>query len=313
MKLDALRPNRRLKRRDHKGGIEKKRDMKTLNFELMLLTKKNRDGSFSTQNARSRILALCANELHDLGYRRLSVQGLKSKHVDALVKHWIGRELSSGTIKNRMSHVRWWAEKVGKSGVVRSDNEAYGIVNRQYVTNTDKSKQLDSKLEAVRDEYTRLSLRLQQAFGLRREESIKFQPQFADRGDKLVLKETWTKGGKAREIPIKNDEQRQILREVHALAGKGALIPSNKNFVQQLKVYEDRVSKAGYSKMHGLRHGYAQQRYEELTGWKCSVQGGLRRHELDGVKREQDTAARMIISKELGHERLEVVAVYLGS
>lgn len=287
--------------------------MRALNYELLQLTKKNRDGSFSTQNARSRILALCANELHELGYRRLSSQGLKGKHVDALVKHWTGRELSSGTIKNRMSHIRWWADKIGKPGVVRNDNEAYGIVQRQYVTNVDKSRKLDDKLDRVRDDHVRMSLRLQQAFGLRREESIKFQPQFADRGDKLVLKETWTKGGKEREIPIRSDEQRVVLKAAHALAGRGSLIPSNKNFVQQLRLYEDAVSKAGYSKMHGLRHGYAQQRYEELTGWKCPVQGGLRRHELVGPMVEQDIDARMIISKELGHERLDVVSVYLGS
>ena len=38
-----------------------------------------------------------------------------------------------------------------------------------------------------------MSLELQQAFGLRREEAIKFIPSFADRGDHLVLKASWTK------------------------------------------------------------------------------------------------------------------------
>lgn len=38
---------------------------------------------------------------------------------------------------------------------------------------------------------------MQAAFGLRREESIKFAPSFADRGDSVVLKPSWTKGGKA--------------------------------------------------------------------------------------------------------------------
>ncbi len=287
--------------------------MKQLNYQLLQLTQKNRDGSYSTQNARSRILALCAKELHELGYRRMTVHGLKMKHVDALVKHWIGRELTSGTIKNRMSHLRWWADKIGKPGVVRNDNEAYGIVRRQYVTNEDKSKTLGSKLDSVTNEHVKMSLLLQQAFGLRREESIKFQPQYADRGDKLVLKDTWTKGGKAREIAIRNEEQKEVLCQAHKLAGKGSLIPTNLNFIKQLKIYENAVSKAGYSKMHGLRHSYAQQRYEELTGWKCPVRGGARRQDLHGEKLEQDIDARMLISKELGHERLDVVSVYLGS
>ena len=46
-----------------------------------------------------------------------------------------------------------------------------------------------------------MSLQLQAAFGLRRGESIKIRPAWADRGDTLVLKDTWTKGGRAREIP----------------------------------------------------------------------------------------------------------------
>ena len=209
--------------------------MRQLNYQLSQLTQKNRDGSYSTQDARSRILGLCANELHDLGYRRLSVHGLKSKHIDALVRHWLGKDLSSGTIKNRMAHIRWWAEKIGSQGVVRTDNEAYGIMQRRYVTNIDKSKTLEDKLAKVRDPHVRMSLRLQEAFGLRREESIKFQPNFADRGDKIVLKESWTKGGKEREIPLRTDHQRQVLKAAHALAGRGSLIPSNKTYIQQPK------------------------------------------------------------------------------
>lgn len=41
-----------------------------------------------------------------------------------------------------------------------------------------------------------MSLRLQAADGLRREESIKVRPDWADRGDVLRLKASWTKAGK---------------------------------------------------------------------------------------------------------------------
>ena len=52
-----------------------------------------------------------------------------------------------------------------------------------------------------------MSLKLQAAFGLRREESIKIRPEWADRGDRLALKASWTKGGREREIPIRTAEQ----------------------------------------------------------------------------------------------------------
>ena len=64
--------------------------------------------------------------------------------------------------------------------------------------------------------------------------------------------------------------------------------------------------------MHGLRHAYAQQRYEELTGWKSPAAGGPTCKLLTQEQRDQDRKVRLIISRELGHEREQVTAVYLG-
>ena len=111
-----------------------------------------------------------------------------------------------GTIKNRMSAIRWWARKVNRQNVVARSNEHYGIPNRQFVSNVTKAKSvLEADLAKVRDEHVRMSLALQQAFGLRREEAIKFMPGYADQGDHLLLKASWTKGGKARTVPIRTD------------------------------------------------------------------------------------------------------------
>lgn len=126
-----------------------------------------------------------------------------------------------------MADLRWWAEKTGKQFVLARDNAHYGIAQRVFVTNHSKARQLpNDALKLVEDEHVRMSLRLQEAFGLRREESIKFSPSFADHGDHLALKASWCKGGRAREIPVRTPEQRVLLREVHQLAGKGSLMPS---------------------------------------------------------------------------------------
>lgn len=47
-----------------------------------------------------------------------------------------------------------------------------------------------------------MSLRLQRAFGLWREGSIKFLPAYADRGDYIALKACWCKGGRERTVLI---------------------------------------------------------------------------------------------------------------
>ena len=286
--------------------------MRDLNYLLKVLQDKNRDGSFSTRAARAAVLNQIANTLHDLGYRRMNPNSLKQKHVSALLQHWARKGLSAGTVKNRMAHLRWWAHKVGKPAVIARDNAAYAIPQRQYVTNTDKSRTLDERLQKITDHHVRMSVRLQAAFGLRREEAIKFIPHFADRGDRIVLKSTWTKGGKEREIPVRTQDQRTLLDEARLFAGRGAMIPANKNYIEQLRTYERNLSNAGLDKLHGLRHAYAQTRYQELAGWPCPIQGGKSGRAMSPQERDQDLMARQTISRELGHERLDIVAVYLG-
>ena len=210
--------------------------VRDLNYQLKQLCQRNRDGSYATQQNRERLLSLMADQLNMLGYRGLRAQSLKPKHVEALVTKWRQEELSVGTVKNRMAALRWWAQKVDRRNVIARSNDHYGIPERRFVASESKAQQVgEADLERVRDPHVRMSLELQQAFGLRREEAIKFRPSYADRGDRLVLKDTWTKGGKAREIPMRNAAQREVVARAHRLAGKGSLIPRDRNYRQQLR------------------------------------------------------------------------------
>jgi len=284
-----------------------------LNHQLKTLCRNNREGSYGTQVRRERELTLMANELHELGYRGMNSHSLKPKHVEALVGRWLEKEVAAGTIKNRMAAFRWWARKVNRQNVVARSNDHYGIPNRIFVTGSSKAKSVSTmQLEKVRDQHVRMSLELQQAFGLRREEAIKFSPSYADQRDRLILKRSWTKGGKARTVPIRTEAQRDVLGRAHKLAGKGSLIPSARNYVQQLRIYEGNTTRAGLSKMHGLRHAYAQRRYEALTGWKSPAADGPTSKSLSSKQRKLDREVRLIISRELGHERIQIVSVYLG-
>ena len=287
--------------------------MQALNYELKQLCARNRDGSFATQADRERILTLVANQLREMGFVNMQAQSLKPKHVEKLVERWTAEGLSTGTVKNRMTELRWWAEKIGKANVVAKSNDAYGIADRRYVTNVSKARQLTAgDLAQVTDPYSRVSLQLQAAFGLRREESLKIQPAWADRGDRLVLKDSWTKGGRAREIPIRHVEQRQVLDEAKHVAGRGSLIPADRSYVQQLRRFEYQCDRAGIHRVHGHRHQYAQERYRELTGWSAPAAGGPRSRERTREQKLIDRDARLTISRELGHEREQVTAIYCG-
>ena len=260
--------------------------MDDLTYTLRQLCLRNRDGSHATQADRQRSLSLVARQLREAGFRQMRATSLKGKHVEALLQRWQAEGLSAGTIKNRMAHLRWWAEKVGKAGILPADNTTLGIPERRYVTNENKARELGDRLDRITDPHVRMSLRLQAAFGLRREESIKFQPRYADRGDHIAIKGSWAKGGRDRTVPITTSEQRAALDEARHLSGQGSLIPASKTYIQQRHVYDGQCKAAGLSNMHGLRHRYAQMRYEALTGWKAPAAGGpgkLNNHRLKPV------------------------------
>ena len=287
--------------------------MRDLNYQLKQMCQRNRDGSYSTQANRARMLNQIANQLQEMGYRRMTTRSLKPKHVDALVKRWLREGMAAGTVKNRMNCLRWWAAKVDRRNVIARSNDFYGIPDRQFVSNDSKAVVVDDDtLSSVKDDHVRMSLELQRAFGLRREEAIKFMPGYADQGDHIRLKASWTKGGKARQVPILTQEQRTVLDRARRLVGTGSLIPPQKIYIQQLRTYERHTTQAGLSKLHGLRHAYAQARYKELTGWACPAAGGPVSTSLSADQRRQDHQARLTISRNLGHAREQISAVYLG-
>ena len=287
--------------------------MRNLAFQFKNMCDRNKNGSHSSQASRRRLCSMIAKHLEQLGFRNLEIGSLKPKHVEALVAHWKAEQLAIGTIKNLMTAVRFWAEHVGKENVVKRSNREYGIGDRTFVTNVSKATVVaDDRLVCVPDPYTQMSLRLEREFGLRREESIKIRPAWADGGDRLRLKDSWTKGGKAREIPITTEAQRAALDAAKALVGKGSLIPKGMRYKGQLERFKAQCAQAGITGVHGQRHRYAQERYEALTGWKAPACGGPTAKQLTPEQKARDRAVRLVISKELGHEREQITSVYLG-
>jgi len=239
---------------------------------LQHLCARNRRGSFSTQATRRAHLKLVARQLKDLGYGLTHPKGMKPKHIEALVECWQKEGLGSGTMKNRLASVRWLCERVGKASIVKSNDE-YGIGSRSSY-NGDRGRKLDlAALDKVSDPHARMAVRLMAAFGLRREEAIKFRPDLSDKGARLAIK-VGTKGGRYREVPVLLSRQRALLEEAKALAGKGSLIPSDKSYKQQLEVVKHQCARAGIRSLHGLRHNWAQAIYRHLTGWRCPAAGG---------------------------------------
>lgn len=156
-------------------------------------------------------------------------------------------------------------------------------------------------------------------FGLRFKEAsllnTKQALQQAERLDRINITEG-TKGGRGkgadRWVPV-NQHQIQILKEAAQIQGNQAnLIPPDKSYIQwrDHAYYHWRtVNKdTGIRGFHDLRAAYACECYLELTGCPAPVVAGTRQ-----ADKTMDTQARVLLSQQLGHNRLDVIAAYIGS
>jgi len=274
----------------------------------------NRDGSFRTQNDRRSALLMSLKELYDSGYQLNHVKYIQKRHIYALVNGWLTQGISTGAMKNRVSHFRWMMQKLNIKDVIPS-NDALGIPKRVYISNEDKSRHFaDIDFHKIDDTLMQLSLKGQQLFGLRVEESLKLQPYIADQGNSLYIKGSWAKGGRDRLILIRNEEQKKWIEDCKKAvsSNKDSLIPTDTSYKTYRKRFEKRCERAGISKLHGQRHYYAHQRYVEFTGFTCPVKGGPSWQDMSAEQRKLDRSARLQISAELGHSRPNIVNSYCG-
>lgn len=262
-------------------------------------------------------MRLAVGQLHEAGIPLSHIKHFKEKYIRLLVERWKNEGLSIGTIKNRLTKIRYVCNYF-KKGMVVPTNTSLGLGSRTAHTTNKALRSID--IERFKHPSIQHSVKLQQLFGLRREESLKFILSQADKGTYIELKGSWTKGGIPRVIPINTQAQRDYLDSLSKVIAKGeSLIPKDKSYREHLYTYVSQVELAGYKNLHGLRHAYAQDRYKALTafyshteGWHCPFMGGPNKKEMTAEYREIDNKVRLIISEELGHSRKGITKTYIG-
>ena len=271
------------------------------------------------------------------------------QYIDSLRERLEEGELSSATTADRVSALNTTLQYMGKDGLTVSAKEK-GL-SRGSVDTSDKSNTREAAAAVTGGMHDRgehesrymglyHSTILQEAFNLRARESfgIKVVEKAPDAPKLIIDKGDLPKNGRPREIPIRNDHQRQVLREAREFAksqGWRSLIPPEysltewKNFAYSaLNEIREAV---GHSKFHfhGERHYYAHERFQGLwqektgEGLQCPAVMGLDMKEwreyafnatglsMDQIK-EIDREIRLEISEELGHSRVDVTRYYLG-
>lgn len=263
---------------------------------------------------------------------------LTNRQVQAVANLWAERKLSVATVHNYLSFLRTYAAWIGRPGMVRDVATYFGAdshyVHRERTAKVDRSwiarcVEVEAKIREVTayDPWVGMQLELCYRFGLRAKEARHFRPHVAVISRELAnprdaqhfpdckqfLRVRYgTKGGRPRDIPVKTPEQQDLIERAlqsvapgHYVGAPGRTAVQNANrFYNVLRRFEITKAALGVT-AHGLRHQHANDRYEELAGEPSPVRGGAGAGDADG-------AARMAVSSELGHGRIEITDAYLG-
>ena len=277
--------------------------------------------SHATQDKRADILYAGFKDLREKGYKLDDVHSFRGKHMAVLAKSWEEKQLSASTIQNNLSIFRTFAGWIGKPGMVEGADKyvSAGAASRSSVNREDKSWQargVDVKAKiaevAEKDPRVGLQLALQATFGLRAREAMQLRPHVADKGAYLALT-VGTKGGRDRVVPVDTPAKRALVDQAKAFAASKLASTSDpaKTLAQVKNHYYHVLRACGITREdgvtgHGLRHGYANDRYGQISGAASPVRGGKT------PDRDTDKAARLEVAEELGHSRESVTTHYLG-
>lgn len=304
-------------------------------------SRKDKGVAYKTMAERARFYAWLFEFLRDNTQKpyKLDPRSFSGRHVDFVMAHWqqaakAGR-LQPATIHTYFSFLKTFTVWIGKPNLMKPIECYFGdpkLYQRSYIALTDKSWKaaglsMDEMIERATkiDRHAGAALRLMAAFGLRFKEACMFHPHedvvrsdLAPPGSLEVTHHLdthrGTKGGRERFIPVRTAAQRDAIDFAKRVAIERDASVSDRhlNLKQAIRRTRYVMERLGITRRdwgvtpHGLRHQYAGERYEELTGNVPPVAGG------HAVNRKVDTATRQTIAEELGHGRTQITNAYCG-
>ena len=294
--------------------------------------------SHKTREERAQFLRRFFRDLQSkAGFETLpDPRNLGQKHIHSMIQVWQQERLAPATIQTYQRFLRGLAMWMGKPGFIRAPKR-YGLNVEQYQRHEsaqrDKSwsaagVDVDALIEQVcaYDRHVGASLRLIQAMGLRRKESVQFRPfahvvpfeatglsPDARQADRYVR--TKGKGGRVRYVPL--DSPTRLAAVDFALGivrhQDDHIGDPTKDLKQNLRRFDYVMEKFGITLRelgvtgHGLRHQVMNDQFEAITGEPSPVRGG------GPVAAEMDRAARTKVSNLAGHARVRAAGAYIGS
>lgn len=292
--------------------------------------------SHRTRELTASVLFAAFGMLAGLGFKLQNPRNLGERHVEALVRHWHWQGRAIATMQNELSVLRKFSIWIGKKGMVRGlpdylpeiaktelQRKTGQIASKSWTDNGINIDQKIAQADGLNERFG-LMLRLAVAFGLRRKEILMLKPWKCDHGSYLaVYPNAGPKGGRARNVPITNSYQREVLDYVKERMPKGDAMgwkttrrskPATLEY--NLKEYERRMEEIGITKSaagvsgHGLRAEFAE------NAAMTNLEKPFVPPTLGGTAEQMAAAdldqALSQVSEMLGHSRPGVTSSYYG-
>ena len=295
--------------------------------------------SHKTRQERADFLRRFFRDLHRrAGFKTLpDPRNLGQKHVHAMVQVWREDHLKPATIQTYLSFLRGLAKWLGKNGFVRRPAH-YGLELDEYQRHEAAERDKSWSAQGVDiaalidkictfDPHVGASLRLIQAFGLRRKESVMLRPNvcivpFASTGlpesemqaDRYVWIRQGAKNGRQRFVPLNTPQRVAAIEYAQSVViGSDAHMGDpNNDLRRNLRRFDYVLAKFGITARllgvtaHGLRHEALIEEFVACSGQQPPVRGG------GPLTPEAETAARRAVARLAGHERLRASSAYCG-
>ncbi|PZO16580.1 MAG: hypothetical protein DCF26_11425 [Burkholderiales bacterium] len=305
---------------------------------------RERSVSHLTETRFGQTLKRMIGELSELNMPIQRIDQVSRRHAAALVVRWLNEEKQcAATVNNKVSFIRKYCELIGKVGAIPKGEEWYQLLEskgvprsalvRQQVAYGSKTwsaagiQPIGIAALLAEDHYHEsLLVELMYYFGLRVSEALSLNPTRSDVVGGLMLT-SGTKGGKDRLVPYMDDaeikaKQRDVLDRAIAWVNKnnrrGDMGYPGLSMEKSRQKYYNTLHSVGVTKAHmgvvshGLRHEYAANMFEQITGHRPPVEG---QEPSDWFKNNRELVdhAYLKVSEALGHWRKSISAAYLGS
>ena len=245
-----------------------------------------------------------------------------NKH-NQLLKELVSKgEMSVAYAQNRLSTVNVILETMRKDTVL-TIKPAQIIGQRSHVRSTIPATVRPDVLKTITVKHgqnrTMLIAQLTRDLGLRFKEASLLDTRKALRQARQhgrINITQGTKGGRGkgsdRWIPVSN-QCLQTLKAATLIQGKEqSLIPPNSSYkqwrVHRYNQWRAMTNQTTINGFHDMRAAYACERYQVITGCPAPVIAGKRQ-----ADKALDKKARTLLAQELGHNRTDVIAAYIGS